>query len=66
MMKLTVLNIIENFSVFVTDVIIFRCQFCKSSRDVSSIKVPYAFKLLIQELQAMNIVPRLLLDRYIE
>jgi DNA-directed RNA polymerase III subunit RPC2 len=35
------------------------CQFCKSSRNVSSIKIPYACKLLFQELQSMNVVVRL-------
>lgn len=40
------------------------CQFCKSSRNVSTLKMPYACKLLFQELQSMNIVPRLTLKRY--
>mmetsp|Transcript_28385 Transcript_28385/g.45985 ORF Transcript_28385/g.45985 Transcript_28385/m.45985 type:complete len:1140 (+) Transcript_28385:58-3477(+) len=35
------------------------CQYCKSSANVSSIKIPYACKLLFQELQSMNILPRL-------
>eukprot|EP00668_Euglena_longa_P033150 GGOE01042677.1.p1 GENE.GGOE01042677.1~~GGOE01042677.1.p1 ORF type:complete len:1135 (-),score=406.12 GGOE01042677.1:113-3463(-) len=38
------------------------CQYCKSRRDVVSIKMPYACKLLFQELMAMNIVPRLTLQ----
>ncbi|ESO07623.1 hypothetical protein HELRODRAFT_98395 [Helobdella robusta] len=42
------------------------CQSCKSSYDVSSIKIPYACKLLFQELQSMNIVPRLTLKPYNE
>lgn len=41
-----------------------RCHFCKSSKDISSIKVPYACKLLFQELQAMNVVPRIALSNY--
>jgi len=40
------------------------CNYCKSSRDVSALKIPYACKLLFQELQSMNIVPRLELDDY--
>lgn len=39
------------------------CNNCKSSMSVSSIRIPYACKLLFQELQAMNILPRLKLDR---
>lgn len=42
------------------------CEFCKSSRHVSTLKMPYACKLLFQELQSMNIVPRLSLKRYNE
>ena len=40
------------------------CHNCRSSGKVSSIRIPYACKLLFQELQAMNIVPRLKLDKY--
>ncbi|KAB2054988.1 hypothetical protein ES319_A11G005000v1 [Gossypium barbadense] len=35
------------------------CSSCKIGENVSSMKLPYACKLLIQELQSMNIVPRL-------
>lgn len=40
------------------------CQYCKSEEKVVSIRIPYACKLLFQELQAMNIVPRLTLKEY--
>ena len=40
------------------------CHTCQSSASVCSIKIPYACKLLFQELQSMNIVPRLKLDKY--
>lgn len=33
----------------------------RSSAAMATIKIPYAAKLLFQELQAMNIVPRLVL-----
>lgn len=39
-----------------------RCQFCKSSAAVSKVNIPYAFKILMQELQGMGISLRLLLD----
>ncbi|KAK2158794.1 hypothetical protein LSH36_164g11051 [Paralvinella palmiformis] len=42
------------------------CQYCKSSTQVASLKIPYACKLLFQELQSMNIVPRLSLKKYNE
>lgn len=42
------------------------CQYCKSSKNVSTLKMPYACKLLFQELLSMNIVPRLTLKRYNE
>ncbi|KAI9563545.1 hypothetical protein GHT06_011008 [Daphnia sinensis] len=42
------------------------CHYCKSSASVSSIRIPYACKLLFQELQAMNIAPRLKLDKYFD
>ncbi|KAI9269131.1 DNA-directed RNA polymerase III subunit RPC2 [Phascolomyces articulosus] len=38
------------------------CQFCKSSKHVRSMQIPYACKLLFQELMAMNVSPRMMLD----
>lgn len=42
------------------------CHSCRSSSCVSTISIPYACKLLFQELQSMNIVPRLTLKNYCE
>merc|ERR1712062_102975 len=42
------------------------CHMCQSSANVCSIKIPYACKLLFQELQSMNIVPRLKLEKSYE
>lgn len=42
------------------------CNSCKSSAQVSSITMPYACKLLLTELQAMNVTARLTLTQYCE
>lgn len=38
------------------------CTHCKTGADVVMLQIPYACKLLFQELQAMNIIPRLQLE----
>jgi DNA-directed RNA polymerase III subunit RPC2 len=40
------------------------CQMCRSGEKVSSIRLPYACKLLFQELQSMNISARLRLQDF--
>ncbi|KAF8049674.1 hypothetical protein N665_0012s0274 [Sinapis alba] len=37
------------------------CSTCKSGDSIATMKLPYACKLLFQELQSMNVVPRLVL-----
>ena len=37
----------------------YECKRCDSSENISQIKIPYACKLLLQELMAMQIKPRL-------
>ena len=39
------------------------CQRCRSGDKVSSIRLPYACKLLFQELQSMNVITRLKLEQ---
>jgi DNA-directed RNA polymerase III subunit RPC2 len=38
------------------------CQYCRSGEQVTNIRLPYACKLLFQELQSMNVLPRLRLE----
>ena len=36
-----------------------KCSYCKNSSEISIVKIPYAFKLLLQELMAMGITTKL-------
>lgn len=38
---------------------IYICQNCKEKASIHKIKIPYAFKLLLQEMMAMHIAPRI-------
>mmetsp|Transcript_3489 Transcript_3489/g.13513 ORF Transcript_3489/g.13513 Transcript_3489/m.13513 type:complete len:102 (+) Transcript_3489:2677-2982(+) len=38
------------------------CQNCRSDAHMARIRIPYACKLLFQELQSMNVTPRLTLQ----
>jgi DNA-directed RNA polymerase III subunit RPC2 len=38
------------------------CQYCKSSKFMKTMEIPYAAKLLFQELMAMNVSPRMILE----
>ena len=40
------------------------CQFCKTDADLTQLRIPYACKLLFQELESMNILPKLTLEDF--
>jgi DNA-directed RNA polymerase II subunit RPB2 len=42
------------------------CNSCKNSTNISPVCIPYAFKLLSQELASVNILPQIITDNYIE
>jgi DNA-directed RNA polymerase II subunit RPB2 len=41
---------------------IHHCRICNNRSDFARVEIPYAFKLLMQELNTMNIVPRIITE----
>ena len=49
-------------AIFNADKNIYTCRQCNNYTDFSRVKIPYAFKLLMQELITMNIAPRIITE----
>jgi DNA-directed RNA polymerase beta subunit/intein/homing endonuclease len=45
-----------------SDMMIHLCKTCDNMTEFSRVEIPYAYKLLSQELQAINIVPRIITE----
>lgn len=43
----------------------YYCPMCNNYTDIHQIMIPYAFKLMIQELMAMNIAPRIRVQKHL-
>ena len=44
------------------DFTIHLCKTCNNTTNFAKVEVPYAYKLMSQELQTINIVPRLITE----
>ncbi len=41
---------------------IFKCASCENTTDFAQVRVPYAYKLFLQELESMSICSRIIVD----
>jgi DNA-directed RNA polymerase beta subunit len=69
-LKERMLDVSDNFRVFICrqcglictanpEKNIYKCSTCKNNADITQVRIPYAMKLLIQELMTMGVAPRI-------
>jgi DNA-directed RNA polymerase beta subunit len=44
------------------DFTVHMCKTCDNKTDFAKVEVPYAYKLMAQELQTINVVPRIITE----
>jgi DNA-directed RNA polymerase beta subunit len=44
------------------DMTVYMCHTCNNMTDFAKVEIPYSYKLLSQELQTINVVPRLITE----
>ena len=44
------------------EMIVHKCKLCDNSTDFALVEIPYAYKLMAQELQTINVVPRIICE----
>ena len=62
--KINTCNICGNIAAFNDAANIHICNACKNRTDFSYLEIPYACKLLFQELNTMNISPRIITETH--
>ena len=63
--KVHVCDICGMFAYKVIDKDYYKCKGCKNTSRISAVVIPYACKLLIQELMSINILPRIRTEKSI-
>lgn len=53
----------KNPKAYTTKYDVYHCPACRNDTDVGKVNMPYAFKLLMQEMMAMNIAPRIRFEK---
>ena len=43
----------------------YYCPMCNNYTDIHEIKIPYAFKVMVQELMALNVFPRFVVQKHL-